>query len=399
LKQEGNTVSEGNHEDRVYRSPVLYKRKKGLRKFLLSFGITFVILYFLFFVQVPYYIYQPGTAESVKPMVQVAQPDPVENGTFMLTTVSLIPKANVLSFLLAQLNVDAEVQRKRDVLKGQTEQQFMQRQEIIMLESQSSAIQAAYLKAKIPFQVKSVGAYVTETKKGFPAAAVLKPGDTIVQADGKPAEGIKDLQAALANKKVGDTVEITVKRGTEELSFPIVLADVTAAASPATTAPASGTGTGGTSGAAPKAGIGVTTADLRAVVPEQADKKVQIQAGEIGGPSAGLMFALEIFNQLTAGDLSKGYRIAGTGTIDPTGNVCSIGGIQHKIVAAEREGTDVFFAPKDRAKGECGLAGDVPNATDATNKANAIHSRMKVIPVGTLDDALNYLAGLPVKPS
>lgn len=389
-------MSEGN-EDRVYRSPVLNKRHKGINKFWLAFGITFVVLYFLYFVPVPYYIYQPGTAESIKPMVQVAQADPVENGTFMLTTVSLIPKANVLSFLLAQWNENAEVQRKRDVLKGQTEQQFMQRQEIIMLESQSSAIQAAYTKAKIPFQVKSVGAYITETKKGLPASAVLKPGDTIVRVDGKAAEGIKALQTALANKTIGDTVEITVKRGKEELSFPIVLADVSAAAAPETPTPSSSVGN--TPAPAPKAGIGVTTADLRAVVPEQSEKKVQIQAGEIGGPSAGLMFALEIYNQLTPGDLSKGYRIAGTGTIDPTGNVCSIGGIQHKIVAADKEGTDLFFAPKDRKAGECGLAGDVPNATDATKKAGNIHSRMKVVSVGSLEDALNYLAGLPVKPS
>ncbi|MFK7695902.1 PDZ domain-containing protein [Paenibacillus sp. HJGM_3] len=385
-------MSEDSHDDQIYRSPVHVRRNQGLRRFLLSFGITFAVLYLVYFVQVPYYIYQPGTAESIKPMVQVTKPDPIENGTFMLTTVSLIPKANVLSFLLAQWDENAEVQRKRDVLKGQSEQQYMQHQEIVMLESQSNAIQAAYKKANVPYQLKSVGAYVAETRKGLPAAEVLKPGDMIIRIDGKPIEGIKELQAALADKKVGDTVEVGIKRDADELSYSIVLADVSAATPGA--APTASPG-----GAGPKAGIGVTTADMRAVVPEQADKKVQIQAGEIGGPSAGLMFALEIYNQLTPGDLSKGYRIAGTGTIDPTGNVCSIGGIQHKIVAADREGVDVFFAPMDRKAGECGLGVDVANASDALQKAKSIDSRMKVISVGTIGDALNYLATLPVKPS
>ncbi|MDF2668308.1 MAG: hypothetical protein K0R67_614 [Paenibacillus sp.] len=388
-------MSEDNYKSNhsYEKTRTIRKRNKGLRGFLLSFTITFAALYFLCFVPVPYYIYKPGTAESVKPMVHVSEPDPEERGAFMLTTVSLIPRTNVLNFFLAQWDPNADVQRKKDVLKGQSEQQFMQRQEMIMLESQSSAIQAAYKQANIPYQLKNVGVYITETKKGLPAEAVLKPGDTIIKVDGAPATGIKDLQAALTGKKIGDNIEIGVKRGAEELSFKIILADVAASVTP----DASPSATNSPSTA--KAGIGISTADLRSVVPEQESKKVQIQAGEIGGPSAGLMFALEIFNQLTQGDLSKGYRIAGTGTIDAAGNVCSIGGIGHKVVASDREGIDLFFAPKDRTAGECGLPVPVANATDAQKKAEQIDTTMKVISVGTLEDALNYLAGLPNKTS
>src|SRR5690606_5378003 len=113
---------------------------------------------------------------------------------FMLTTVSLIPRTNALNVLLSRWDPNADVQRKRDVLKGQSEEQFLQRQEIIMLESQSSAIQAAYTQAQIPYQVKNVGVYITETKAGMPAASVLKTGDTITQIDGKPVTGIQDVQ-------------------------------------------------------------------------------------------------------------------------------------------------------------------------------------------------------------
>jgi PDZ domain-containing protein len=108
------------------------------------------------------------------------------------------------------------------------------------------------------------------------------------------------------------------------------------------------------------------------------------------------MFSLEMYAQLTGTDVTKGYRIAGTGTITPQGEVGVIGGIQHKIVAADREHADIFFAPKDW-KGPKGTS--IPNYTDAANEAKKIGSKMKVVPVATMDDALQYLAGLTPKAS
>ena len=71
---------------------------------------------------------------------------------------------------------------------------------------------------------------------------------------------------------------------------------------------------------------------------------------EIGGPSAGFMFSLEIYNQLTKEDLTKGYEIAGTGTISPDGTVGRIGGIEQKIIAADKAGADIFLAPNENGE-------------------------------------------------
>lgn len=73
------------------------------------------------------------------------------------------------------------------------------------------------------------------------------------------------------------------------------------------------------------------------------DPTVKVKTDEIGGPSAGLMFSLEIYNQLTSEDLTKGYQIAGTGTIDEKGAVGPIGGIEQKIVAADKAGAEIFL--------------------------------------------------------
>ena len=78
--------------------------------------------------------------------------------------------------------------------------------------------------------------------------------------------------------------------------------------------------------------------------------KVTVHSDEIGGPSAGFMFSLEIYNQLTKEDLTKGYKIAGTGTISTDGTVGKIGGIEQKVVAADKAGAEIFFAPNENGE-------------------------------------------------
>ncbi|HEY0827908.1 MAG TPA: S16 family serine protease, partial [Bacilli bacterium] len=119
-------------------------------------------------------------------------------------------------------------------------------------------------------------------------------------------------------------------------------------------------------------------------------------AGEIGGPSAGLMFALEIYNQLVDQDITKGYRIAGTGTIDTKGQVGVIGGIKYKVVAADKAGADIFFAPKDFIP-EDKMYLPIKNTTEAMNQAKKMNTKMIVVSVDTLEDALRYLEALPPK--
>jgi PDZ domain-containing protein len=106
------------------------------------------------------------------------------------------------------------------------------------------------------------------------------------------------------------------------------------------------------------------------------------------------MFSLEIYNQLVPGDLTKGYRIAGTGTIDEDGKVGPIGGIRHKVVAADREKADFFFAPKDWTPPS---GSPVINAGDAQDEARKIGSSMKVVPVASFEEAVAYLNALPAK--
>ncbi|MDF2717133.1 MAG: hypothetical protein K0R28_4058 [Paenibacillus sp.] len=365
---------------------------KWTRGFLSSFLITLTIVYAFYFIPVPYYIYKPGTAEEIKPMVKVGNGDEEEKGAFMLTTVTM-GRSSIFSYLTARLNPNTEIRKKEEVLRGSSEEEYSTRQEYVMLDSQSSAIQAAYKQAGVSYKIDSQGVLVMQTIEGYPADGILHPGDKIVQVGSKPIIKHEDILNELKSRKVGESIEVTVNRGKTEKKVAVTLKDLNVLDKE--------TGRTGTTGGAasgePRVGFGISTAELLEIAPDQEDKKVTIDAGEIGGPSAGLLFSLEIYNQLTPGDLSGGYRIAGTGTIDAKGTVCSIGGIRQKIVAADREKADIFFAPVDRKKGECNLGADVPNASDAADQASKIATKMKVVPIATLDEAVRYLAGLKPK--
>jgi PDZ domain-containing protein len=120
------------------------------------------------------------------------------------------------------------------------------------------------------------------------------------------------------------------------------------------------------------------------------DPDISLDTNNIGGPSAGLMMTLEIYNQLTEEDYTKGYHVAGTGTIDENGTVGPIGGISQKIVAADKSGAEIFFAPNQN-----GIAAS--NYKEAAATAKDIETDMKIVPIDTFDDAVDYLKSLKEK--
>lgn len=118
---------------------------------------------------------------------------------------------------------------------------------------------------------------------------------------------------------------------------------------------------------------------------------VAINSENIGGPSAGLMFSLEVYNQIVKEDLTKGYKIAGTGTMDAEGNVGQIGGIQHKIVAAHKADVDIFFYPRDITEYDT-------NEKEINEQVKEEgYTDIKIVPVSTLKEAIEYLEKLPEK--
>ncbi|TXK77487.1 SepM family pheromone-processing serine protease [Paenibacillus sp. N3.4] len=372
----------GNEEESTIRTwsndSYRYPKSSAGRRYLISAIVGVVIIYLLFFVQLPYFIFMPGTAEEIKPMVTIPKGSDVEKGALMLTTVR-VADANVVNYLIGLVHPYEEIQPKTSVFrKGESEQEYSQRQEYVMLTSQASAIQAAYSAAKIPFHINHEGVIVLQTLPGLAGEKVLKPGDVLLKIADKEVKAAQDLKNAIKGQKAGDSIPITFKR-----KDVVQNATLTLGVLPQQEADKS-----------ERVGIGVVPADMQAIKADRDDQQVSIKAGEIGGPSAGLMFSLEIYNQLVPEDITKGYRIAGTGTIEPDGTVGPIGGIQHKIIAADKQKAEYFFAPKDVTYPD---GTKVDNYSTAVQRANQIKSKMKIIEIGTMEDALKFLASLPPK--
>ncbi len=158
------------------------------------------------------------------------------------------------------------------------------------------------------------------TPKG-PSGGKLEPRDRIVAVDGTEIGGMEDLFAALDGVSPGDKVEVGVRRSGADRTFEIT----TAAAQDDKK----------------RAILGVLVG-----IGYQFPFDVHVGIDEsIGGPSAGLVFALSVYDTLTPGALTGGDVVAGTGTIAPDGTVGPIGGIREKLIAAARSDAEIFLVP------------------------------------------------------
>jgi len=204
---------------------------------------------------------------------------------------------------------------------------------------------------------KSGGVTVLAVEPGAPASKVLQPDDVVVSVDGQPVRTIAELRGLLADKRPGDRVTIRYRRGKQTRQ-----ASLRTAADPAD---------------AKRAIIGVTASDDLEV---QLPLDVMIDAQGIGGPSAGLAFALDILQELGR-DVTHGHAVAATGELAVDGTVLPIGGVKQKTLGVRRAGVDVFLVP----------AGD--NAREARRYADGV----RIIPVDNVRQALQALATLPEK--
>lgn len=341
---------------------MVFKRLRYLVVFFLAAlfaaGITYVPL--------PYYITKPGLADELDQYVKIEN-GYTEKGDFMLVTVSM-SRANVISYLVAKMSKYHEIFKKQEIMPtGESDADYQFKQLHLMQESQDAAIYNAYKRAEKQVSYENKGVIVLAVSDKMPAKKELQAGDQLIAVDEQPLQTAEEFIDYMKTKKQDDTVKVRYVREREEKTVVLPLEPI--------------------QGAEGRIGIGVqivTNTKLKV------DPEVKIDSHRIGGPSAGLMFTLEIYNQLTESDITKGWEIAGTGTMNAKGQVGPIGGISQKVVAASDAGAEIFFAPNQQ-----GAAGS--NYSEAVKTAKDIGTKMKIVPVDTLDDALAFLQTLEEK--
>jgi Lon-like protease len=244
---------------------------------------------------------------------------------------------------------------------GQTPEQRRSEDEADMSQSQRVAAAVAMKALGRDVKIEGDGARVAAVVPQTPAGdAGILAGDVVVEANGTTIDGESDLRRVVADVKPGDKVALKVRRGADETVAPLPIT----------------TGTIASPEEASRAVIGVQIEDDADITLPVA---VKYETQSIGGPSAGLPFALEIYNALSDRSLVRGHRIAATGEIALDGSVGEIGAAEQKAIGAREAGADVFLVP----------AGNY----DAARRSAP--AGLKIIPVRTFQEALDAIAALP----
>lgn len=322
-----------------------------MRRLLLTLAPTAVLALSLYLVDLPLWVESPGGARSVLPLITIdGAPTYDSDGRLLLTTVN-VGRVNVYYALRALLDPAARLLSEREVIPpGQTDREYQQLSLSQMDQSKIAAVAVALERATDYPAERGPGVIVQDAVPGTPAAGRLFPGDLITRIDGRPLDGVEQLRRAIEETEAERAIEMTVR---------------------------------------PLEGGARRTVSVRPVLDEEEDRPVigvftvdafpfdvRIESGTIGGPSAGLMWALGVTDLLTPDDLTMDREVAGTGTVDLDGNVGPIGGIALKLQAAELADAETFLLP------HANLA-----------EARQVDTDLQLVPVNTVEQAITFLEG------
>lgn len=329
--------------------------------------LAFALLVVGLWMPVPFVTLAPGPVTDTLGAVDGTQLITVEgrrtyptSGRLDLTTVEETPKLNLVSALKDWANGDRAVVPTELIRPpGSSQEQVQQENAQAMLDSQDQATAAALTQLGVAATGRSVAVYTIPS--GSPAAGRLATGDVITQIDGVAVSTQDQLRAQVGKVRPGTAVTVAYKRGGKPAT-----ATATITTRPAPDDPS-------------RAMIGITATEKR-IYPFT----VRIRLSDVGGPSAGLMFAMGIVDLLTPGPLTGGKIIAGTGTITAAGEVGPIGGIQQKILGAKASGASVFLVP-------------AANCADARSVDSAGAPRL--VKVDTLAGAVKAVDALRISPA
>jgi PDZ domain-containing protein len=322
------------------------------------------------------YARTPASAEAVADRITFgdlegeAQQYPPAGDIYFVTVTE--PSQSVLSWLVGRDEPAVQFLTEEEKYGVQTPEQ----RRVLALESMRTAAQVAQFVAlqAVGYDVELLPGDVliqqmvclepnedgTDCERWSPSDEQLDPGDRLLAIDGVELEGVEDITEQLAGKLPGDEVDITIDRpDVGELTVTVEL-------NSSPTEPE-------------RTIVGFLPFDTRRV---ELPFELDIDTGQIGGPSAGLAFTLTLIDELTPGELTGGADVAVTGTIELDGSIGAIGGLRQKASAVEQVGVDVFLVPA--AQGE----------EDIEAAERAAGGDVRLIPVATLQEALDALESL-----
>lgn len=321
---------------------------KKIFKENIKFIIILIVMIVVINIPLPYYILAPGGIIDIRDRIELENKN-ITEGTLNLLYVTEY-EANVGTMLMSFILKDWDTEKVEEVqVSNETMEEITIRNKVMLENSMQNAILVAYNKSGNTVNIKGQENVViaTTTDNG------LKVGDKIIKANGIDIDNVETLKTIIEKKEVGDTITLDIERDNNEKQVNVKVNETE-------------------DGKA--VGVVVLTNYIYDVDPSI---ELSFKASE-GGSSGGLMIALNIYNSLTSEDITKGRKIAGTGTIDALGNVGAIDGVKYKIIGAHKNNMEIVLVPKD-------------NYEEAIKVKEEYNYDMEIVSVNTFDDALNYL--------
>ena len=296
----------------------------------------------------PYYIEAPGGTIDITNRIDI-DGGYVSKGSLNLLYVTEY-RGNVMTYLMGLVlpNFDIEKQEERQI-SNESAQDIYIRNRVMLENSIDNATILAYRHANKTVNITGYNNVILANYNDNE----LKIGDNIISIDDVKVSNLIDIKNELDKKEANQTITISVMRDNKEHSFKVKLDDEK------------------------KLGIIVQTDYEYELDPEI---NIKFKTSE-SGSSGGLMLALSIYNAITSEDITHGFKVAGTGTIDIEGNVGEIGGIKYKIMGAVRNKMDLVFVP-------------TANYEEAIKVKKEHNYDIDIIKVNTFEEALNYLNNL-----
>ncbi len=323
---------------------------------LLLFGFLLILAAGI---KVPYLATSPGRVVEVQGIIEVDGAESFDNAgeLFFLTISRPADSLTVLEWFEAWRDPDIDLVRRDLVIPpGQTSDERRLQNLQLMMNSQQIAVAVALDRLGYDVGVVVTGALVAEVLEGSGGFGIVELDDIVVAVEGVKIQFVQELIGEVRAREVGDAVTLTISRDNELRDVVVVL------------------GESETDPGLPI--IGISIADAGAAFDFPFD--VNIDAGTTGGPSAGMMLTLGVYNRLSEEDITRGHRIAGTGTMSTDGTVGRIGGIKQKTIAAIGVGAEYLLVPE----------GDFDAAVEAAD------GKIEVIAVATIDEALAFFESL-----
>ncbi len=323
----------------------------------LFYGLSWLLVAAAFFtVPMPFFTLAPGSAIEVVELLEVDGPVTDLQGGSALLAVN-IASPSLFTLIGARLDDEIEIANRERILPaGVDDRTYFDDQASVFTDALTVSAAVAMQAAGLDVEIDSLP-QVVQVVPGSPAGGILEAGDLVTEVNGVAVATADELVVEARKLGDGDVASLAILRGEVAMVVEVTVAPVAGMTRP---------------------GLGITIDTTPRDVTLPIDVRLK-EGVKIGGPSAGLMFAITIFDLVAEEDLLGGRRVAGTGTLELDGRVGRIGSIQQKVFAAQEEGYTIFLAPASQAAEAQAVAND----------------RMLIIPVETFQDALAALRAAP----